>query len=46
MNLFENVMKAPFKLTGLHESLVVDRGMLKGFRSMVVDRSTFWNKQQ
>ena len=46
MTLFENVMKAPFKLTGVHESFVVYRGMMKGFGSTMVDRSTFWDKQQ
>ena len=46
MTLFENVMKEPFKLTGVHESFAVNRGMMKGFGSMVVDRSAFWDKQQ
>ena len=46
MTLFEHVMKVPFKLIGVHESFSVDHGMMKGFGSMVVDRSTFWDKQQ
>ena len=46
MTLFENVMKEPFKLTGVHESFVVDRGILKGLGSTVVGRSTFLNKQK
>ena len=46
MTLFENVMKAPFKLTRVHESFVVDHGIMKGFGYAVVDCSTFWNKQQ
>ena len=41
MTLFENVMKASFKLTGVHESFVVDRGMMKGFGSTVVEHFTF-----
>ena len=41
MTLFENTMKAPFKVTKAHEEFIVDRGMMKGFRSMVVDNFTF-----
>ena len=46
MRLFENVMKVPFKLTWVHESFVLDRGMMKGFGSTVVDHSNFWNKKE
>ena len=40
MTLFENTMKAPFKVTKAHEEFIVDRGMMKGFGSTVVDHFT------
>ena len=40
MTLFENTMKAPFRVSGAHEAFMVDREMMKGFESMAVDHFT------
>ena len=41
MTLFENTMKAPFRVSKAHEAFMVDHEMMKGFQSMVVDHFTF-----
>ena len=33
-------MKVPFRVSGAHEAFVVDREMMKGFESIVVDHFT------
>ena len=41
MTLFENTMKAPFRVPEAHEEFIVDWRMTKGIGSTVVDHFTF-----
>ena len=41
MTLFENTVKAPFRVSRAHEAIMVDHEMMKGFESIVVDHFTF-----
>ena len=41
MTMFENTMKAPFRVSEAHEAFIVDHEMMKGFGSTVVDDFTF-----